>query len=175
MPVLEDHLRRSVRIPDNPERIISFSPAVTETLFELGLEDRIVGVSAFCARPGATKSKRKAGSYGSARIEVIREMSPDLILAVSGFQREFAENLGKEFPVFVFELPSSVGGIIDLVSKVGIVTGRSEKARHLEFELAKYLGSMRRHPSLRGYLEIDLGGPVTFGALSYITDALGFL
>lgn len=172
---LVDHTGRSVKIPDNPKRIVSFSPAVTEILFELGLGDRIVGVSAFCQRPAEASRKRRVGSYGSARIEVLREVNPDLILAISGFQKEFAQELSKNFPVFIFELPSTVAGIIDLVSRVGIVTGEIDKSKYMAYELARYLGSVRRHPALSGYIEIDLGGPVTFGSMSYITDALSML
>lgn len=175
MPELTDQLGRKVNLPDDPQRIISFSPAVTETLFELELGKRIVGVSAFCSRPKETSKIRKVGSYGSAKLDVLREMNPDLILTIAGFQRDFAESLSKEFTVYTFELPSSVAGIIDMVSRIGIVTGKRKEARYMEFELMKYLGSLRRRPSVSGYLEIDLGGPVSFGSLSYITDALSIL
>lgn len=175
MPELIDHLGRKVEVPEDPQRIISFSPAITETLFELDLGSRIKGISAFCSRPKETSKIRKVGSYGSARMEVLREINPDLVLTISGFQLDFARTLAKEFPVYTFELPSSVAGIIDLVSKIGIVTGMRNEARYMEFELIKYLGSLRRRPSLSGYIEIDLGGPVTFGSMSYITDALAIL
>ena len=175
MPELTDHLGRIIEVPEDPQRIISFSPAVTETLFELGLGSHVAGISAFCSRPGETSRIRKVGSYGSARMEVLKEINPDLILTVSGFQKEFAQFLSSEFTVYTFELPSSVAGIIDLVSRIGIVTGKRNEARYLEFELMKYLGSLRRRPSMSGYLEIDLGGPVTFGSMSYITDALSII
>lgn len=175
MPDLIDFNQRKVKVPEDPRRIISFSPAVTETIFELGMGDRLVGISAFCSRPRETSKVRKVGSYGSARPEVIEELNPDLVLTISGFQNEFASELAKRFPVFTFELPSSVAGIIDMVSKVGIVTGKIQESKYLEFELVKYLGSLRRRPQLTGYLEIDLGGPTTFGSMSYITDALSLL
>lgn len=175
MPELIDHNGKRIEVPEDPGRIISFSPAVTEILFELGLGDKLVGVSAFCSRPMETRNIRKVGSYGSARIEVIDSLKPDLILTISGFQNEFAKKLAEKFTVFTFELPSSVSGIIDLVSRVGIVTGRAKASKYMEFELMKYLGSLRRRPTLTGYLEIDLGGPASFGAMSYITDALSLL
>ena len=164
-----------VNVPDNPERIISFSPSITEILFELGLGNNLVGVSAFCARPRETSGIRKVGSYGSARMEVLRELKPDLIMTISGFQSEFSARLKEEFTVFNFELPSSVAGIVDLVSKVGVVVNRSDEARLMEFELLKIISGLRRHTRIRGYYEIDLGGPVTFGSESYITDALEIL
>lgn len=175
MPELTDHNGRVVELPDDPKRIVSFSPAVTETLFELGLEREIIGVSAFCARPGKVSAKRRIGSYGSTPRDLLRELKPDLVLTVSGFQNDFALDLAKEFTVFTFELPSSVAGIVDLVSRIGLVTGRTSEARYMEFELMKYLGSIRRRPNITGYLEMDLGGPASFGSLSYITDALSIL
>lgn len=165
----------SVTLPDDPQRIVSFSPAVTETLFELGLGDRIVGVSAFCSRPVETRNIRKVGSYGSTRIEVLEELKPDLILTISGFQRELYERIRERFPVYIFELPSSVAGIIDMVSKIGVITNRKDEARGLEFQMIKIFSSIRKHPELRGYIEIDLGGPVSFGSQSYITDALALM
>ncbi len=172
---LQDYTGRTVNVPDEPERIVSFSPAITEILFELGMGDRVVGVSAFCARPKETKNIRKVGSYGSTRTEVLEEIKPDLVLAISGYQKDFALKLSEKFPVYIFELPSSVSGIIDLVSRVGAVTGKIDESKYMEFELSRFLGSMRRHPAVSGYLEIDLGGPATFGAFSYITDALSML
>lgn len=175
MPEFEDYNHRKVTVPDAPERIISFSPAVTEILYELGLGDRIVGVSAFCSRPPETSSVRKVGSYSTANLKVLEELAPDVILTISGYPNKFALELGKKFPVFTFELPSSVSGIVDLVSRVGIVTGKVEESKYMEFELLKYLGSLRRRPKLSAYLEIDLGGPTTFGSMSYITDALSLI
>lgn len=175
MPQLEDYNHRKVDIPEEPQRIISFSPAVTETLYELGLRDNIVGISAFCSRPPETSNMRKVGSYSTARLDVLEELKPDLILTVSGYPNKFAMELAKKFPVFTFELPSSVSGIIDLVSRVGLVTGKIDESKYMEFELLKYIGSIRRRPKLKGYMEIDLGGPTSFGSLSYITDALSLI
>lgn len=162
-------------IPDDPQRIVSFSPAITEILFELGLGEKIAGVSEFCLRPAVAKEKTKVGSYGSARFEVLDEIDPDLILTISGYQEPFAQKLSESYPTYMFDLPSSVAGIVDLVSKAGIITGELEESRHLEFELLKIIGGMRRHTRLSGYVEIDLGGPVSFGSLSYITDALSIM
>jgi iron complex transport system substrate-binding protein len=161
-----------VTIPENPERIISFSPSVTEILYQLGMADKIVGVSAFCARPEATRSKRRVGSYGSARRELLEELRPDLVLTISGFQRKFSDSVAERFPVYMFELPSTVAGILDLIIRVGIVVNRVDEARELSRELLKKVPVQTSARRLRGYLEIDLGGSVSFGSMSYITDAL---
>lgn len=169
-------LGRDVVTPDQPARIISLSPAITETLFLLGLEKRIIGVSAFCARPEGAKLKRKVGSYSTTKIDLLREMKPDLVLAITGYQRDLAVKLSAEFPVYPLTLPVSVSGIIDMVVKVGLVVGETEKAWDLSARLVRETGSAKpTGRKLRAYAEIDLGGPVAFGAYSYITDALHLL
>lgn len=166
---------QSISIPEAPQRIVSFSPAITEILFELGLNDRIVGVSAYCSRPKAAQEKRRVGTYGSAEFDILAEISPDLILTTSGFQDPFSKKLSERYTTYSFEMPSSVAGIVDLVSKVGMVTGEIEESKHLEFELLKIIGGMRRHIQITGYVEIDLGTPFTFGSDSYINDALSIM
>ena len=173
--VFSEVLGTEVPVPDSPERVVSFSPAATETLFELGLGDKIVGVTAFCGRPAEARSKRRLGSYNTVREEILDELKPDLILAVTGYQREFAVRLSKKYPVYPLELPVSVAGIVDFVIKVGLVAGAAEEGRELGAALLRVLGSLPRVPRLESYVEIDLGGPVSFGAYSYITDAFRLL
>ncbi|MCL4355909.1 MAG: ABC transporter substrate-binding protein [Nitrososphaerota archaeon] len=173
--VFSEVLGTAVPVPDPPERIVSFSPAATETLFQLGLGEKVVGVTAFCARPAEAQSKRKLGSYNTVREEILDELNPDLILAVTGYQREFAVRLSKKYPVYPLELPLSVAGIIDFVVKVGLVTGAAGKGRELGAALLRSLGRLPRVSKLDSYVEINLGGPVSFGAYSYITDAFRLL
>lgn len=173
--VFNEVLGKEVPVPEAPKRIVSFSPAATETLFLLGLGDVVVGVSAFCARPAEARRKRHLGSYSTVRDEALDEVRPDLIFTVTGYQREFAVRLSGKYPVYPLELPASVSGILDFVVKVGLVAGAAEKGRALERSLLRRVGKLRRPPPSKGYVEVDLGGPVTFGAYSYITDALRLL
>ena len=164
-------LGRGVELPDRPRRIVSFSPAVTVTLFIIGFFENLSGFSAFCARPPAAAARRRVGSYNSVRTDLLRELKPDLVFTVTGYQRQFAADLSKSWPVYPLELPVSVAGIVDLVEKVGLVVGQ-EKARELAGELLRAVPALRGGRRLRAYVEINLGGPVSFGAHSYITDAL---
>ncbi|HZW84534.1 MAG TPA: ABC transporter substrate-binding protein [Nitrososphaerales archaeon] len=166
-------LGAEVDIPESPLRIVSFSPAATETLFEVGAGQNVIGVSAFCARPKEAQTKRKVGSYSTVREEVLSELKPDLILTVTGYQRDFAVKLSKKFPVYPLELPLTVAGIVDFVEKVSFVAGREDEGRKLARGLMKRIGGMKSGGSKVVYVEADLGGPVTFGAFSYITDAIG--
>jgi iron complex transport system substrate-binding protein len=164
-----------VEIPDDPQRIVSFSPSITEILFELGLSDQIVGISAFCVRPPETSSKRKIGSYGFVRRELLDEIRPDLIFTISGYQDKFTAELAKNYPVVCVELPVSLAGIIDLPVKIGVITGRQDNGRKISHSLIKKLPEPRMEIIGSCYLEIDLASPIAFGAFSYITDALRYM
>ncbi len=168
-------LGASVEVPDSPSRIVSFSPAATETLTQIGVGERIAGVSAFCARPEEAKKKRRLGSYNTVRDEVLDELKPVLIITVTGYQRDFALRLSKKYPVYPLELPLTAAGIVDFVVKVGLVAGATEEGRRLAGALLRRLGSFEEGLKLSGYVEIDLGGPVTFGSCSYITAAFRLL
>lgn len=140
------------------------------------MEDALVGISAFCVRPSSVRSKRVIGSYNTVDPKLLKELDPQIIFAVTGYQREFALRLGKDYPVYAIELPVSVPGIIDTIVKVGLVCNRIEEADRLARNLIAILSRQERLPrKLRVHLEIDLGGPVSFGTYSYITDALRLL
>lgn len=166
---------QELKLPDELNRIVSLSPAVTETLFMLGFGDKIVGVTAFDVHPEEARKKPIVASYNKVSMKRLMELKPDIIFAVTGYQRNTAIELSKLFPVFMIELPVSVASIMDMVIKVGNVTGSADKARSLSKELLNRLCQV--HGRLKGkvYVEIDLGGPVTFGSYSYITDGLDII
>ena len=172
MKLFNEVLGAEVSVPDSPTRIVSFSPAATETLFKIGAGGRLVGVSAFCARPPEASRVRKVGSYNTVRPELLDELKADLILTVTGYQRDFAVSLSKSRPVYPLELPVTVAGIVDFVVKIGLVIGEPDAARELAGGLLRSISLPDRTRRLKAYVEIDLGGPVSFGAHSYITDAM---
>lgn len=174
--VFNEVLGKDVLIPEEPRRIVSLSPAITESLFLLGLGKEIVGVSAFCARPPEARNKRKVGSYSTTNIDALRSLKPDLIFTITGYQRSLGLKLTDEFSVYPIALPVSVSGIVDTIIKVGLVVGRIDEARNLASSLLRNLANLslvQTRPKV--YVEIDLGGPVSFGAYSYIVDAFGYL
>ncbi len=164
--------QKVISIPETAERIVSFSPSITEILFELGFGDRLVGISAFCVRPAEASGIRKIGSYGSVRYEILDELKPDVIFTISGYQDKFTEELSKRYPVVCFELPLSLFGVIDLVVKVGTVLGAGDVSRLLSTQLMQDLPKFELNSAGTCYLEIDLAAPTSFGAFSYITDTL---
>ncbi len=171
---------KELELPDKCERIVSFSPAVTEALFEMGLGDFVVGVSVYCVRPKEARSKTIVGSYNTFKKDNLKELDPDIIFTTTGYQLELIKNLSENFRVYPVRLPPCVAEIISTSCEVGIVAGYYPNARGLERNLTVELNRLISNLSDKKdkpkiYVEIDLGGPVTFGAYSYITDAIELL
>ena len=167
-------------LPDRCERIVSFSPAVTEALFEMGLGEFVLGVSVYCVRPQIARKKVIVGSYNTFNEEKLRKLNPDLIFTTTGYQLDLIKNLGEKFQVYPVRLPPSVSEIISTSYEAGVVAGYFSNARELERKLTNKLSETisdrkANKPKVKVYVEIDLGGPVTFGAYSYITDAIELL
>jgi len=170
-------LGREVEVPDEPERIVSLSPAITETLYMLGLEDKVAGVSFYCHKPPRASEKPKVGSYYKVLYDRLEDLDPDLVLTTTGAQRKVLDEIVERgYTLYPIPLPVTVYGILDEVEAVGIITGRIEAARRLARRLAKTLhklgGSL---DGVRVYYEIYLGGPVSAGSHSYIDDLLSHL
>ncbi len=81
-----DDTGTTVTIPQEPQRIISTAPSNTEILFDLGLQEKIVGITNYCNFPEETKNIEKIGEISPLNFEKIISLKPDLILAYAGFQ-----------------------------------------------------------------------------------------
>ena len=75
-----DGYGRTVRIPVNPSRIISLAPSLTETIYALGVEDRLVGDTDYCDYPPEAQKKHKVGGVINPNLEEIAALHPDLVL-----------------------------------------------------------------------------------------------
>jgi ABC-type Fe3+-hydroxamate transport system substrate-binding protein len=173
MRYFSEFIGRYIEVPDRPKRIVSLAPNVTDTLFRLGLGDRVVGVSLYCNRPRNLNLPR-VGSYLKVLWDRLEALDPDLVFLTTGAQRKVAEEvLSRGIAAGIVPVPSSTFGILDNVRKVGILTDSLDRAEALNRELLISILSLMEEPlSLRVYYEVDLGGPITAGGPSYITDAL---
>lgn len=127
-----------------PERIVCLTEETTETLYLLGEEDRIVGISGYTVRPPrARRDKPKVSAYLTARIERIVELRPDLVLAFSDLQADIVRDLTREgLQVLVFN-QRTVAEILGMVRMLGRLVGAGERAERLAGELESGLAAMR--------------------------------
>ena len=120
-----------------PERIVCLTEETTETLYLLGEQARIVGISGFTVRPPeARREKPKVSAFTSARIDKILALSPDLVLGFSDLQADIAAELVRRgIEVHVFN-HRSVAGILRMIETLGAMIGRAGEARTLAERLA---------------------------------------
>src|SRR5260370_30948799 len=76
-----------------PQRIICLTEETTETLYLLGEDERIVGISGYTCRPKEARQKPKVSAFTSAKIEKILELRPDLVIGFSNLQAKIAQDL----------------------------------------------------------------------------------
>jgi iron complex transport system substrate-binding protein len=121
-----------------PSRIVCLTEETTETLYLLGEEHRIVGISGFTVRPKrARQEKPKVSAFTSADTAAILALSPDLVLGFSDLQADIASSLIKAgLPVYVLN-HRSVDEILGMVLQVGGLVGAETRARALVADLTK--------------------------------------
>ena len=142
-----------------PERIVCLTEETTETLYLLGEEARIVGISGFTVRPPrARREKPKVSAFTSAKIDRILALKPDLVLGFSDLQADIAAALARAgLEVHLFN-HRSVAEILRTVRVLGGMIGCEAKAAALAERLAANVERVRvaaavlpRHP--RVYFE----------------------
>jgi len=120
-----------------PERIVCLTEETVETLYLLGEDHRIVGVSGYAVRPPQVRrEKPRVSAFISADVPKIIALKPDLVLTFSDLQADIvAELIRKNAAVHAFN-QRDVGGIFDMIRTLGALVGASERADALANSLA---------------------------------------
>lgn len=129
---LIDDLGVEVRLSPTPQRIVSLAPSITETLFALGLDSVVVGVTDFCNYPPAAQTKVKVGGLSNPGFELVASLHPDLILlSVAGnSQADYNKLSSLNFRLFVTN-PSTIAGVFRSIRNLGVLTGTPGRADSL--------------------------------------------
>jgi|SRR5688572_4760051 iron complex transport system substrate-binding protein len=127
-----------------PERIVCLTEESTETLYLLGEERRIVGISGYTVRPArARQEKPRVSAFLSAKQEKILELKPDLVVGFSDLQADIARDLTKRgLNVLIFN-QRSVQEILDMILALSSLVGATEKGMQLIEELERGLEQIR--------------------------------
>ena len=128
-----------------PQRIVCLTEEPTETLYALGEQDRIVGISGFTVRPPrARREKPKVSAFTSARIGEILRLKPDLAIGFSDIQADIAAELVRSGVEVWIANHRSVAGIIDYVRRLGALVGAAERAEAYADQLQRGLAGIER-------------------------------
>jgi iron complex transport system substrate-binding protein len=127
-----------------PERIVCLTEETTETLYLLGEERRIVGISGYTVRPPrARREKPRVSAFLSAKNEKILELKPDLVLGFSDLQADIARDLAKAGLNVVLFNQRSVQEILDTIAMVAALVGASDRGARLVDRLERGLDEIR--------------------------------
>ena len=173
-----DDVGKMLVLAGPPKRIISLAPNITEILFALGLDDRIIGVTRYCDYPPAAKSKTKIGGFLDPDVERIKALAPDVVFAFRGNPLSVLHKLEEiGVPLFTLDIRNELASVPHLIERIGAATGRTAEATRLNTELAGKLERITAalvpvRESPRVFLSLEGMGLWTFGRDSYFNDLL---
>ncbi|MGH9862775.1 MAG: ABC transporter substrate-binding protein [Candidatus Acidiferrales bacterium] len=172
-----DETGRVVRVPTRIERVISLAPNVTEIIYALGQEERLVGITNQCDFPPAARAKARIGDVINPSLERIIELKPDVVLgSKAGNRRETVELLEHaDIPLYGVA-PRSVDGILTSIRHVAELLAVPQAGEELAGRLEERLGALprrlaqRRRPRVLFILWLE--PLLTVGGDTFLNDIL---
>ncbi len=176
---LKDALGHSVTFPAAPQRIVSMSPPLTETLFALGLGDRIVGVTQFCRVPPEAQKKEQIGGVMDPSEEKIISLKPDVVFATVGNPMAALQSLQKSgLRVFTTD-PKTYDQVPESIETLARVCGVPEAGARLARSLRLCAQTVRRDvatvrgaPRARALVILGTDPLFTAGSATFVDDML---
>lgn len=162
----------TVEVIPNP-RIVSLVPSQTELLFDLGLDNQIVGVTKFCVHPAEkVKGKTVIGGTKKFRFDVIDELQPDLIIGnkEENYQ-EGIEKLQAKYPVWMSDI-TCLNEAVAMVRGVGDVTGKANKANVLADTILQSYQNIKKQPQKCALYFIWQNPYMVVGSNTFIDEML---
>jgi iron complex transport system substrate-binding protein len=174
-----DGTGRAVTLKGTPKRIVSLNPAHTETLFALGLGDKVVGVDNYSYWPAEAQKKEKVGDALNLNLEKIVGLKPDLVVLAGSKDRppsqlKDMERLG--IPAYVSG-PSSVKEVLSEIEALSRVVGAEKQGKDLVARMQKDLDAVAQaapkdsgaRPTVFYVVDADLW---TVGPGSFVSDII---
>lgn len=161
-----------------PQRIISLVPSISETLFELGVEDEVVGITRFCVHPVYwRKFKETVGGTKKIKLDKIAELQPDMVFAsINDNEKEEIEALrAMGITVYIFDV-RNYDQALDMIRELGAITNTRVEARKMvekiEFEFAKLDESVKDMKPLKTAYMIWKKPWMVAGGDTFVNDML---
>ena len=133
-----DQMNRIIVLPYPPKRIISLVPSQTELLFDLGLEEEVIGITKFCVHPEKWfRNKTRVGGTKTVKADMVASLKPDLIIANKEENvKEQVELLEKIAPVWISDV-NNIEDAFNMMQSIGELTGKKEKAAAIINQIKK--------------------------------------
>ncbi|MHB1014545.1 MAG: ABC transporter substrate-binding protein [Desulfurivibrionaceae bacterium] len=175
---LHDQTGRLVKMPARVQRIVALAPSITEIIYALGQEKRLVGVTQYSDYPEAAKNLPRIGSYVRLDLERIVALKPDICFGIREGnpkqQVEKIEALG--IPVYIID-PRNLEGIMEAIKGMGAALGASERAESLTREMSLRIARVSRLASAtasrpRVFFQVDAAPIITAGTNTFTHELI---
>ncbi|MGA8145375.1 MAG: cobalamin-binding protein [Candidatus Acidiferrales bacterium] len=175
--IVTDETGRRVTIPAEVKRVVTLAPNLTETIYALGLEDRLAGDTDYCDTPPAAKLKPHVGATQSPNLEAIVALHPDLVLATTSINRQATVDALERAGVAVYTTdPHTVRGMFESTARIAELMGAGTEGAALVAKLQGRLDALARRLAdlpLKHVLFVVWEDPlITIGQNTFIADAL---
>jgi iron complex transport system substrate-binding protein len=174
--VVIDETGRKVTVPAEVRRVVSIAPSVTEIIYALGAEARLVGDTDYCDDPPEAKTKPHVGALLNPSFEAILALKPDLVISSAINRPETVlalERLG--IPVYATD-PHSVEGTVDSIEGLGELIGAEREGKMLASQLRARLDDLRHRlvgrPPKRVLFVVWEDPLISTGPHTFLADAL---
>lgn len=169
---------RSMQVPVDPQRVVALAPSVTEIVFAIDRQDRLVGVSRFSDTPEAACSLPKVGSYVHLDLERIVALKPDLCIAIrDGNPRAVVDRLeGMQIPVYAVD-PRDLGSVMKTIAALGDLLDSREAAQRLVDDMQRRITAVDRRVARashrpRVFLQIGMTPIVSAGSGTFLHELI---
>ena len=161
------------RLQSLPKRIVSLVPSQTELLYDLGLENEVVGITLFCVHPKSWfEKKQRVGGTKNINLETIHNLKPDFILANKEENlKDQIEELATFYPVFVTEI-SDYASALQLIIEVGNIVEKKERAKQLQHNIEQEFQQLETFEQVSACYLIWNEPKMTVGADTFIHQML---
>jgi len=172
-----DETGRTIRVPQPVHRIVSLAPSLTETIYDLGFQDRLVGDTDYCDFPPEAQKKSKVGGAVNPSLEAIAALHPDLVLVTKSLNRlETVLSLAElGIPSYATD-PHTVAEIISSTERLSEVLGAPEVGTTLAKEMQRRLADTQHRvaplPARRVLFVVWREPLISVGRDTFIADAL---
>jgi len=175
--VVIDETGRRVNLPEHPQRLVSLAPSITETLYALGLGDRLVGDTDYCDYPPEAKLKPHVGNVLNPSLEKIVALKPDLVLGISeGNRIETADQLQRVgIPIYGLTdhtLDDTLRSIVDLGRVLDAEAAADALGQRLRARIAEVERRVAGAPRPKVLFVVWYQPLTTAGAHTFISDVI---
>jgi len=173
-----DEMGRTLRVPVNPTRIVSLAPSLTETVYALGAQDRLVGDTIYCDYPPDAQKKPKVGGVTDPNLEEIAALHPDLVLVTKEGNRLETVRALESFGIPSYASnPRKIGEILTSTEKLAEVLNVPDAGKAVADDMQRRLDTLKAKltgVAPKSVLFVVWTEPlISVGKDTFIADAIG--